>query len=193
MPAYESTVTSQLWRDGAVMLGKLNCDEFAMGSANETSVFSPAIKSLWSVSGEADLAAGGSSGGSASSVAADHWWQPAQVQEDLILAASSILRGGRHETNLWALLALGDCGAGIFTGSGGAFYPRCGANLVMFTLWLGMMPERLHTSADTALPDLQAALQASVKGMKIGISKYVMDGMDEAITALSGNRTGIAG
>ena len=43
VPAYESTVTSQLWRDGAVMLGKLNCDEFAMGSANETSVFGPAV------------------------------------------------------------------------------------------------------------------------------------------------------
>ena len=61
VPEYESTVTSQLWRDGAVMLGKLNCDEFAMGSANETSVFGAAVNP-WSAQGGADLAAGGSSG-----------------------------------------------------------------------------------------------------------------------------------
>ena len=69
VPTYESTVTSKLWAEGGVMLGKLNCDEFAMGSANETSVFGPAVNP-WSASGGADLAAGGSSGGSASAVAA---------------------------------------------------------------------------------------------------------------------------
>ena len=70
-PEYESTVTSQLWRDGAVMLGKLNMDEFAMGSSNETSAYGPVI-SPWQRSdgGNAALTPGGSSGGSAAAVAA---------------------------------------------------------------------------------------------------------------------------
>ena len=69
VPTYESTVTAKLWAEGGVMLGKLNCDEFAMGSANETSVFGPAVNP-WSAEAGTDLAAGGSSGGSASAVAA---------------------------------------------------------------------------------------------------------------------------
>src|SRR6202012_5942299 len=81
VPPYESTVTSQLWRDGAVMLGKLNNDEFAMGSSNETSCFGPVVNP-WRREGSnvgagasgavegAHLVPGGSSGGSASAVAA---------------------------------------------------------------------------------------------------------------------------
>ncbi|HKS87025.1 MAG TPA: amidase, partial [Pseudolabrys sp.] len=70
VPTYESTVTSQLWRDGAVLLGKTNCDEFAMGSANETSHFGP-VSSPWRRKGSnAPLTPGGSSGGSAAAVAA---------------------------------------------------------------------------------------------------------------------------
>src|SRR6516225_7531984 len=69
VPTYESTVTSQLWRDGAVMLGKLNNDEFAMGSSNETSCFGP-VGNPWRRDGSnTTLVPGGSSGGSASAVA----------------------------------------------------------------------------------------------------------------------------
>src|SRR6201987_5796294 len=70
VPTYESTVTSNLWRDGAVMLGKLNNDEFAMGSSNETSCFGP-VANPWRREGSnTQLVPGGSSGGSASAVAA---------------------------------------------------------------------------------------------------------------------------
>src|SRR5438445_6569812 len=70
VPTYESTITSQLWRDGAVMLGKLNNDEFAMGSSNETSCFGP-VANPWRREGSSTtLVPGGSSGGSASAVAA---------------------------------------------------------------------------------------------------------------------------
>jgi aspartyl-tRNA(Asn)/glutamyl-tRNA(Gln) amidotransferase subunit A len=69
-PHYESTVTANLWADGAVMLGKLNMDEFAMGSSNETSYYGP-VKNPWRAKGSnADLVPGGSSGGSAAAVAA---------------------------------------------------------------------------------------------------------------------------
>jgi aspartyl-tRNA(Asn)/glutamyl-tRNA(Gln) amidotransferase subunit A len=69
-PQYESTVTSNLWRDGAVMLGKLNMDEFAMGSSNETSYYGPVTNPWRRNNSNASLVPGGSSGGSASAVAA---------------------------------------------------------------------------------------------------------------------------
>ena len=69
-PKYESTVTSNLWRDGAVMLGKLNLDEFAMGSSNETSFYGPVVNPWRANGSDAKLTPGGSSGGSSASVAA---------------------------------------------------------------------------------------------------------------------------
>src|SRR5262249_60777486 len=73
VPTYESTITSQLWRDGAVMLGKLNNDEFAMGSSNETSCFGP-VGNPWRREGSnTTLVPGGSSGGSASAVVGALW------------------------------------------------------------------------------------------------------------------------
>src|SRR3990167_1677171 len=71
VPTYESTVTANLWRDGAVMLGKLNLDEFAMGSSNETSAFGPVVNPWRAEGGNAKLTPGGSSGGSAAAVAAE--------------------------------------------------------------------------------------------------------------------------
>src|SRR5271169_6616648 len=71
IPAFESTVSANLWRDGAVLLGKLNNDEFAMGSSNETSYFGPVASPWRRRDGEAKLVPGGSSGGSAAAVAAN--------------------------------------------------------------------------------------------------------------------------
>src|SRR6201988_4521109 len=70
VPPYESTITSQLWRDGAVLLGKLNNDEFAMGSSNETSCFGPVVNPWRRNGSDTKLVPGGSAGGSASAVAA---------------------------------------------------------------------------------------------------------------------------
>ena len=69
-PEYESTVTSNLWRDGAVMLGKLNMDEFAMGSSNETSYYGPVVNPWRATGSNMNLVPGGSSGGSAAAVSA---------------------------------------------------------------------------------------------------------------------------
>src|SRR5262245_59784614 len=82
-PTYESTVTQHLWDAGAVMLGKLNCDEFAMGSSNETSRFGPVVSPWRRRGSNVALVPGGSSGGSSAAVAAD-----------LCLAATATDTGG---------------------------------------------------------------------------------------------------
>ena len=184
VPAYESTVTSQLWRDGAVMLGKLNCDEFAMGSANETSVFGPAVNP-WSAEGEADLAAGGSSGGSASSVAAGSALMATgtdtggSIRQPAAFCGVVGMKPTYGRCSRWGIVAFASS-----LDQAGPFTRDVADSALMFASMAGH-DARDSTSADAALPDLQAALQASVKGLKIGIPKeYVMDGMDEAITAL---------
>ena len=108
VPTYESTVTAQLWRDGAVMLGKLNNDEFAMGSSNETSCFGPVISPWRRKGANTPLVPGGSSGGSAAAVAA----QPVPRRDRhrhrrLDPPAGGVHRHRRHQADLRPLLALG--------------------------------------------------------------------------------------
>ena len=107
-PPYESTVTANLWRDGAVMLGKLNMDEFAMGSSNETSAFGPVVNPWRSRGSNRPLTPGGSSGGSAAAVAAD--LALAATATDTggsIRQPASLHRHGGHQADLRPLLALG--------------------------------------------------------------------------------------
>jgi aspartyl-tRNA(Asn)/glutamyl-tRNA(Gln) amidotransferase subunit A len=118
-PEYESTVTSQLWRDGAVMLGKLNMDEFAMGSSNETSYFGPVINPWRASNSNAQLVPGGSSGGSAAAVAA---W-PLRCGDRhryrrLDPPAGGLHRHGGHQADLWSLLALGRRGVRLLARPG---------------------------------------------------------------------------
>ena len=126
-PRYESTVTQNLWNDGAVMLGKLNMDEFAMGSSNESSYFGP-VKNPWRAKGSnLDLVPGGSSGGSAAAVAARSC---APERPPPIPAARSASRpaftgNSRHQADLWPLLALGHCGLCLLARPGGPDRPRC--------------------------------------------------------------------
>ena len=115
VPTYESTVTSQLWRDGAVMLGKTNNDEFAMGSSNETSYFGPVISPWRRRGANTPLVPGGSSGGSAAAVAGR-----------LALGATGTDTGGSirqpaaftgivgTQADLRPVLALGDRGVRLF-------------------------------------------------------------------------------
>ncbi|MGC6517171.1 MAG: Asp-tRNA(Asn)/Glu-tRNA(Gln) amidotransferase subunit GatA [Candidatus Puniceispirillaceae bacterium] len=184
VPPYESTVTSNLWSDGAVMLGKLNCDEFAMGSANETSVFGPAVNPYSAADG-ADLAAGGSSGGSASSVAA----------RSSIMATGTDTGGSiRQPAAFCGIVGMkptyGRCsrwGIVAFASSldqAGPFTRDVDDSALMFQSMAGY-DAKDSTSANQPLPDISAAMAAGVKGMKIGIpSEYQMDGMDESIIQL---------
>ena len=197
-PPYESTVTAHLWRDGAVMLGKLNMDEFAMGSSNETSYYGP-VASPWlppnwsgekaraALSGDKRglLAPGGSSGGSAAAVAAR-----------LCLAATASDTGGSIRQ------------PAAFTGIAGIkpTYGRCSRwGMVAFAssldqagplarnardcaIMLGSMAgddPKDSTCVDRSVPNYEAAIGASIKGMTIGIPReYRLDGMNPEIEAL---------
>lgn len=182
VPPYESTVTDKLWQSGGVMLGKLNCDEFAMGSANETSCFGPAVNP-WS--GDTPLAAGGSSGGSASAVAA----------RSALLATGTDTGGSiRQPAAFCGVVGMkptyGRCsrwGIVAFASSldqAGPFTRNVADSALMFSAMAGH-DAKDSTSAPEALPDLDQALQAGVKGMKVGIpAEYQMDGMDAEIVSL---------
>ncbi len=185
VPAYESTVTANLWRDGAVMLGKLNCDEFAMGSANETSCFGPAV-SPWKAQGSnAKLTAGGSSGGSASAVAAR-----------LCVAATGTDTGGsiRQPAAFTGTVGLkptyGRCsrwGTVAFASSldqAGTFTRTVRDTAIMLRSISGHDPKD-STSVDLAVPDFEQAVGRSIKGLKIGIPKeYRVEGMPAEIESL---------
>ena len=185
VPTYESTVTSQLWRDGAVMLGKLNMDEFAMGSSNETSAFGPVVNPWRRAGGNAQLTPGGSSGGSAASVAAD-----------LCLGATATDTGGSIRQ------------PAAFTGTVGVkpTYGRCSRwGVVAFASSLDQAGPITKTVEDAAIllrsmagydpkdstslnvetPDFASFVGKSVKGLRIGIPKeYRVDGMPAEIDEL---------
>ncbi len=185
VPTYESTVTSQLWRDGAVMLGKLNNDEFAMGSSNETSYFGP-VNSPWRRKGSnTPLVPGGSSGGSAAAVAAR-----------LCLGATGTDTGGsiRQPAAFTGIVGLkptyGRCsrwGIVAFASSldqAGPFARTVRDAAILLTSMAGHDPKDT-TSVDRPVPDYEATIGRSVKGMKIGVPKeYRVAGMAEEIEKL---------
>jgi len=182
-PEYESTVTTQLFDAGAVMLGKLNMDEFAMGSSNETSVYGDAVNP-WKVD-DRKLTPGGSSGGSASAVAAD-----------LCLAATGTDTGGsiRQPAAFTGITGLKPTygrvsrwGVVAFASSldqAGPMTKDVRDAAIMLQAMCGHDPKD-STSADLAVPDFEAALTGDIKGKVIGIPKeYRMDGMPAEIAKL---------
>ncbi len=185
LPPYESTVSGQLWRDGAVMLGKLNNDEFAMGSSNETSAFGNVVNPWRRTGSETPLVPGGSSGGSAAAVAAD-----------LCLAATATDTGGsiRQPAAFTGTVGIkptyGRCsrwGIVAFASSldqAGPIGKSVRDCAVMLRSMAGHDPKDT-TSVDAAVPDYEKAVGRSVKGMKIGIPKeYRLDGLNAEIDAL---------
>jgi aspartyl-tRNA(Asn)/glutamyl-tRNA(Gln) amidotransferase subunit A len=185
IPPYESTVTSQLWRDGAVMLGKLNNDEFAMGSSNETSCFGPVVNPWRREGSDVNLVPGGSSGGSASAVAAG-----------LCLGATATDTGGsiRQPAAFAGIVGLkptyGRCsrwGTVAFASSldqAGPIARTVRDTSILLRSMSGHDPKDT-TSANLPVPDYETAIGKSVKGMKIGIPReYRLDGMPAEIEKL---------
>jgi len=185
IPTYESTVTANLWRDGAVLLGKLNNDEFAMGSSNETSHFGPVV-SPWRPRGlDTKLVPGGSSGGSAAAVAAQ-----------LCIGATGTDTGGsiRQPAAFCGIVGLkptyGRCsrwGIVAFASSldqAGPFARSVRDCAILLRSMAGNDPKDT-TCADLPVPDYEKSVGASVKGMRIGIPKeYRMPGMASEIETL---------
>jgi aspartyl-tRNA(Asn)/glutamyl-tRNA(Gln) amidotransferase subunit A len=190
IPPYESTVTANLWRDGATMLGKLNLDEFAMGSSNETSFFGPVV-SPWrrqSADGkisDAKIVPGGSSGGSAAAVAAR-----------LCLGATATDTGGsiRQPAAFTGTVGVkptyGRCsrfGVVAFASSldqAGPIARNVRDTAILLRSMAGHDPKDT-TSVDTPVPDYEKSVGASIKGKVIGIPKeYRLDGLSDEITAL---------
>ncbi|WP_034996965.1 Asp-tRNA(Asn)/Glu-tRNA(Gln) amidotransferase subunit GatA [Beijerinckia mobilis] len=185
VPPYESTITANLWRDGAVMLGKLNLDEFAMGSSNETSYFGPVISPWRRAGSTAPLTPGGSSGGSAAAVAAR-----------LCLGATATDTGGsiRQPAAFTGTVGIkptyGRCsrwGVVAFASSldqAGPITRTVRDAAIMLRSMAGYDPKD-STSVNLPVPDYEEVLGQSVKGMRIGIPKeYRLDAMPEEIGRL---------
>jgi len=184
VPRYESTVTANLWAAGGVMLGKLNCDEFAMGSANETSAFGAAINP-WQGPDKLDLVPGGSSGGSASAVAARSALMATgtdtggSIRQPAAFCGVVGLKPTYGRCSRWGIVAFASS-----LDQAGPFTRTVADNALMMTAMASHDPKD-STSSAVPLQDLAAAVTAGVKGMKIGVPKeYVMDGMDGEVTAL---------
>ena len=183
IPQYESTVSGNLWRAGAGMLGKLNMDQFAMGSSNETSHFGNVI-SPWRSGGggNAGLAPGGSSGGSAASVAARIC--PAATGTD---TGGSIRQPAAFTGITGIKPTYGRCsrwGVVAFASSldqAGSMAHDVRDCAIMLEAMAGFDPKDT-TSLDLPVPDWEAGLSSDMKGKKIGIPKeYRMDGTDSDI------------
>jgi aspartyl-tRNA(Asn)/glutamyl-tRNA(Gln) amidotransferase subunit A len=184
VPPYESTVTDQLWEAGAVMLGKLNMDEFAMGSSTENSVYGPCL-SPWRRTGDTTpITPGGSSGGSAAAVAAD-----------LCLGSIGTDTGGsiRQPAAFTGTVGIkptyGRCsrlGIVAFASSldqAGPFTKTVRDSAIMLRVMAGHDPKD-STSADVAVPDFEAALTGDLRGKRIGLPTEYREGLGAETDAL---------
>ena len=184
-PKYESTVSGNLWAEGAVMLGKANLDEFAMGSSNETSFYGNVINPWRRTGDDHPMVPGGSSGGSASSVASFS-----------AMAATGTDTGGsiRQPASFVGIVGMkptyGRCsrwGVVAFASSldqAGPMTRSVRDSAIMLQVMAGFDPKD-STSVDMPVPDFQSALSGDIRGLRIGIPKeYRLDGMNPEIQAL---------
>jgi len=184
-PAYESTVTTNLFKDGAVMLGKLNMDEFAMGSSNETSYYGPVINPWRRKGSDTKLVPGGSSGGSSASIAAR-----------LVMGATGTDTGGsiRQPAAVTGIAGIkptyGRCsrwGIVAFASSLDQAGPmaRTVRDCAIMLKSMASHDPLDSTSVDLPVPDYEAAMTGNIKGLKVGIPReYRIDGMPAEIEAL---------
>ncbi|MCW5697974.1 MAG: Asp-tRNA(Asn)/Glu-tRNA(Gln) amidotransferase subunit GatA [Bauldia sp.] len=184
-PPYESTVTSQLWRDGAVMLGKLNMDEFAMGSSNETSFYGP-VANPWRADGSNQaLVPGGSSGGSAAAVAgmlcaaATATDTGGSIRQPAAFTGTVGIKPTYGRCSRWGIVAFASS-----LDQAGPIARTVRDAAIMLKSMSGNDPKDT-TSADLPVPDFEAAIGRGVKGLRIGIPKeYRVDGMPGEIDNL---------
>jgi len=190
VPPYESTVSANLWRDGAVMLGKLNLDEFAMGSSNETSYFGPVV-SPWrrrtdgGVDEAAKIVPGGSSGGSAAAVAARLCFGATatdtggSIRQPAAFTGTVGMKPTYGRCSRWGIVAFASS-----LDQAGPIARDVRDCAILMRSMAGHDPKDT-TSVDLPVPDYEATVGASVKGKRIGIpQEYRMDGLSPEIAAL---------
>lgn len=182
-PEYESTVTQNLFDAGAVMLGKLNMDEFAMGSSNETSVYGNAVNP-WKL-GDRQLTPGGSSGGSAAAVAADLCLAATgtdtggSIRQPAAFTGTVGLKPTYGRVSRWGTIAFASS-----LDQAGPMTKTVRDAAIMLGAMASVDPKD-STSADRPVEDYEAALTGDIRGKKIGIPReYRMDGMPAEIDAL---------
>ncbi|MDR3461558.1 MAG: Asp-tRNA(Asn)/Glu-tRNA(Gln) amidotransferase subunit GatA [Beijerinckiaceae bacterium] len=184
-PPYESTVSANLWRDGAVMLGKLNLDEFAMGSSNETSYFGPVI-SPWRRAGDpTPLVPGGSSGGSAAAVAAKLCFGATatdtggSIRQPAAFTGTVGIKPTYGRCSRWGIVAFASS-----LDQAGPIARNVRDAAILLRSMAGHDPKDT-TSVDVPVPDYEAAVGGSLKGKKIGIPReYRIDGISAEIDGL---------
>ncbi|AGF74503.1 aspartyl-tRNA(Asn)/glutamyl-tRNA (Gln) amidotransferase subunit A [Bartonella australis AUST/NH1] len=184
-PEYESTVTANLWKDGAVMLGKLNMDEFAMGSSNETSYYGPVINPWRKKGADEDLVPGGSSGGSAAAVAARLCAGAmatdtgGSIRQPAAFTGTVGIKPTYGRCSRWGVIAY----ASSFDQAGpiGRDVRDCAIMLKS----MASFDDKDSTSVNLPVPDYESYIGQSIKGMKIGIpQEYYMERMPPEIIEL---------
>ena len=184
-PEYESTVTANLWNDGAVHLGKLNMDEFAMGSSNETSYYG-SVANPWKAKGKDEkLVPGGSSGGSAVAVAAKLCAGATgtdtggSIRQPAALTGTVGLKPTYGRCSRWGIIA--------FASSLDQAGPiaRSVRDCAILLKSMASVDPKDTTSVDRPVPNYEDAIGKSVKGLKIGVpQEYRIDGMPAEIESL---------
>ncbi|MGR3757725.1 MAG: amidase family protein, partial [Tranquillimonas sp.] len=184
-PEYESTVTAKLRDAGAVMIGKLNMDEFAMGSSNETSVYGDAVNPWRRQGDDARLTPGGSSGGSAAAVAADLCLGATgtdtggSIRQPAAFTGTTGLKPTYGRCSRWGIVAFASS-----LDQAGPMTKDVRDAAILLAAMSGHDPKD-STSADRAVPDFEAMLTGDIRGKVIGVPReYRMEGMPEEIEAL---------
>jgi len=185
VPPYESTVTANLWDNGAVLIGKTNADEFAMGSSNETSYFGPVVSPWRRRGAQTKLVPGGSSGGSAAAVAARVCVGAigtdtgGSIRQPAAFCGIVGLKPTYGRCSRWGIVAFASS-----LDQAGPFGRAVRDCAILLRVMAGHDPKDT-TSANITVPDYEAAIGRSVKGMPIGIPKeYRVSGMPAEIEAL---------
>ncbi len=188
VPPYESTVSQNLWDAGAVMLGKTNLDEFAMGSSNETSYFKPVVNPWRARSSNEALVPGGSSGGSAAAVAgflclgATGTDTGGSIRQPAAVTGTVGIKPTYGRCSRWGIVAFASSldQAGPMT--------RTVRDAAILLRHMASVDPKDSTSVDMPVPDYEATLEDGVKGLRVGIPKeYRIDGAPPEINALWAN------
>src|SRR6202162_3230501 len=182
VPPYESTVTSQLWRDGAVLLGKLNNDEFAMGSSNETSCFGPVVNPWRRDGANTTLVPGGSSGGSASAgsallgMGATATDTGGSIRQPAAFTATVGVKPTYGRCSRWGIVAFASS-----LDQAGPIGRTVRDTAILLRSMAGHDPKDT-TSVNRETPDFPSFVGKSIRGLRIGVPKeYRVDGMPAEI------------